>query len=553
MSRIAVSSPLLRLAILVSVGAGFISGPASGAIAAPSPAPPSGAFPALTFPDGRITLMEAIRLTLLHDPNLKVAEQQAVYAKGVAQSASGQFDPLLGATGSYSATKTALTPSQVEQQNAYYGAASKDTLAKNAGLGLSLVLPFRDGVKVGAVADGGWTSSRYTGGAGSIDDVLNTTPDLYDVSVGFTLEAALLRGRGSDATGAAEKAARIDWEASELAYKHAASSSVLATVTAYWNLVGAQEQVEIARKTLELSTKNVEVTRALIAGDELPRAELSRVLASQASDRGTLTAAERAVVDARVALAKAMGVTVVSEANAPLAADRFPTPGARDAVLSLKVGDLLSTAMARRLDRQAAAKTKDSGGVLLVAARTGLRPKLDLQGSLTAGTVAESSLSKSGGNWTFPSYTAGLVFEAPMGNNAARGAVVQQEAILETRSIDAAELDRQIKANVVQLHRALAETADQAARTKEATELYTKTVSDENEKFRGGQSTLIDTITTRQLGTNAFLADSAARQQWALLIAQLRFETGTLVDPAGGKNVVRQESLLGVPAPEPAK
>ena len=78
-------------------------------------------------------------------------------------------------------------------------------------------------------------------------------------------------------------------------------------------------------------------------------------------------------------------------------------------------------------------------------------------------------------------------------------------------------------------------------------------MEDENEKFRGGQSTLIDTITTRQLGTSAELAYSAALQQWATLLGQLRFETGTLVDEEGGRFVVRKESLLSVPASGAAK
>jgi outer membrane protein TolC len=145
------------------------------------------------------------------------------------------------------------------------------------------------------------------------------------------------------------------------------------------------------------------------------------------------------------------------------------------------------------------------------------------------------------------------LFEKPFGNNAARGLVLQQDATLSQRSISAADLERVIKANVVQLTRSLAETADQVARAQEATTLYARTVADENERFQGGQSTLIDTITTRQLGTSAALAYSAARQQWATLLALLRYETGTLVDVTGGKNVVRQESLLNLPGAGPAK
>ncbi len=541
--------PALQRVLLA--GLGLLLAPAAPAAdPAAQPGAPAASFPAMTFPDGRISLIEAIRLTLLHDPNLKISEQQAVAAKGTAQSASGQFDPLLDANASYSQNKTALTASQVPQPPVPGYPNESD--AKSSALGLSLAFPFRDGVTVGAVGNGGWSSNVLSGGDPEIAAAISG-PDMYNASVGFTLDAALLRGRGSDATGAAERSARINWEASELSYRHAASGSVLTTISAYWGLVAAQEQLEIARKALGLSTKTVEVSRALISADEIPRAELSRVLASQATDQSQVAAAERALFEARVALALAIGLSVGAEANAPLAADAFPPPPEKPALEALRPADLSGVALGRRLDRKAAAKLKESGGVLLTSARTGLRPKLDFHGQVTTGTVAESSLSRAGSGWKFPLYAGNLAFEAPFGNNAARGLVVQKEAALSQQTINLEDLERQIKANVVQLCRSLGEAADQVARAQEATVLYDKTVSDENEKFRSGQSTLIDTITTRQLGTSADLAYAVSRQELATLLAQLRFETGTLVDENGGKNVVRKETLQTLPRADAVK
>ena len=531
----AVSRAFALMALVVIPGL-----PAAGEVAKAT-APLGSVFPVMTFPDNRISLIEAVRLTLLHDPNLRLAEQQAVAAKGIAQTASGPFDPLLVANASYSDLKTPLTPSPFT--------ASTDSESKTAVAGLSLAFPFRDGVTAGVVADGGWTSNRLVGGDQS---VVTANPDVYNAEVGFTLDAALLRGRGVEATGAAEKAARINWEASELSYRHAASTSVLNTIAAYWSLVGAQEQLQIAKKTLALSARNAEVTRALIAGDEIPRAELSRVLASQAADQGQVAAAERAVTEARVALAIAVGLSVPEVANAPLASDPFPVPE-KPALLAAGPGDLIAAALDRRLDRKAALKLMEAGGVLLASARTGLRPKLDFHGRITAATVGASSLSNAGSDWTFPSFAASLAFEKPLGNHAARGQVLQQEAAWNQQTIGAADLERVIKAAVVRITRSLGEAAEQVARAQEATTFYARTVDDENEKYRGGQSTLIDTITTRQLGTSADLAYTAALEQWALLVAQLRFETGTLVDEEAGRSVVRKESLLSLPAPGAAK
>src|SRR4051812_2780129 len=39
-----------------------------------------------------VTIMEAVRQTLAHDPNIQIQEQQVTFAKGVTRAASGQFD-----------------------------------------------------------------------------------------------------------------------------------------------------------------------------------------------------------------------------------------------------------------------------------------------------------------------------------------------------------------------------------------------------------------------------------------------------------------------------
>lgn len=461
-------------------------------------------------------------------------------------------------TNSVSAYQTArdqafLVRDQKLQQLRDLGAVPDLTEEVNAKIALQMLFPYRDGVTAGLFANGSYDRNRYVGKPLDPDFGGLGTPDLWNLGIGFSLDAFLLRGRGFEATGAPEKAARINWEASLLTFKQTVASSVLNTISAYWALVAAEENVRIARQTFDLDTRRVDVTKALIEGDEIPRAEISRVLASQAADEGALRSAERSLWEARVTLALAMGVAVQGEANAPLAADSFPVPVDDSFLRSIDVPSLANQAVDRRSDRQAALKIRDAGGVLLVAARTGLRPQLDFHGKIAANSVAEASLAATADGWSAPTFTIEFDFSKPIGNNAALGRLLQSEATWAQQSISATDLERNIRANVVQEARSLQVTRAQLTRAKESVEAYGRTIESENEKFRGGQSSLIDTILTQQLQTSALQVYAAAQQQYATLVAQLRYETATLISEQGAFNYVRPQDLLVPPGVEAAK
>jgi outer membrane protein TolC len=433
------------------------------------------------------------------------------------------------------------------------GDIPKLTEEMRAQIALQMLFPYRDGVTAGLFANGSWDRNRYVdkpkdanfGGLGS--------EDLWNLGIGFSLDAFLLRGRGVEATGAFEKSARINWEASLLTLKQTTSASVLNTVAAYWALVAAEENVRTARQTFDLDTRRVDVTKALIEGDEIPRADISRVLASQASDESQLRSAERALWEARVALALAMGISVRSEANAPLAADTFPAPLDEAALGAVDVRSLADASVDRRYDRQASLQLRAAGGVLLVAARTDLRPRLDFHGKISANAIAETSLANTADGWSAPAFTLELDFQLPIHNNAAKGRLLQRDATYAQQSITATDLERNIRANVVQIARSLQVARAQLARAQEAVEAYGRTIESENEKFKGGQSSLIDTITTQQLQTSALLAYTSARQQYATLVGQLRYETATLLSERGTMSYVRPQDLLVPPGVESAK
>ena len=82
--------------------------------------------------------------------------------------------------------------------------------------------------------------------------------------------------------GAAERAARLQSEASLHQVAYAASSSVLNTVLAYWAVAAAQERLVLLERSVDQQRQVEQLSLALVRADEIPRAELDRIRARMA-------------------------------------------------------------------------------------------------------------------------------------------------------------------------------------------------------------------------------------------------------------------------------
>ena len=90
---------------------------------------------------------------------------------------------------------------------------------------------------------------------------------------------------------------------------------------------------------------------------------------------------------------------------------------------------------------------------------------------------------------------------------------------------------------------ALIETIGRLKATQAASQYYDQTITAELTRFRAGEATLINTITTEQQATETDLSIIAAQQAVANLLAQLRFESGTLVT----NSTVSAPTLVSLP------
>jgi outer membrane protein len=417
-----------------------------------------------------------------------------------------------------------------ERRLANLGAAPDDEVFYRASFDIEFAKRFRNGIQVGPYLDGSYEGTNFKGKPRSEEFGGKGLEDLFTFHAGTGFLIPLKRGRGSQIVAAGERAAVRERDAARAAAEHQAAVSALSTIEAYWDVRAAQENVETIQRMVGIQAKLVQLTQQIITAGDLPRIELSRAQAAQARAQAQLADAGRQLHQARVTLAEAIGVGVTDDdATIPKARDEFPAVPAAGAP---SAATLVPGAIQQRRDVAAAAEREAASRVLETAAAANTGMLVDLSGSTFYTALEERTIQRAIDRWVGPSVTFQLNMEKPLGNNQLQGQLVQRTADARLRQIDAVDLQRQIGLRVVQATGSMSDTIARIRQAEASVGFYNDIAQAEITRFTAGDATLIDTVLVQQQQTEAMLALTAARRDLGRLIAQLRFESGTLL-PAG--------------------
>jgi outer membrane protein TolC len=357
----------------------------------------------------------------------------------------------------------------------------------------------------------------------------------------------LARDRWAETLRSTERAARVAHAAEELRVRHTAASAVLNVTAAYWNYRAAQHRLEVLTASEQRASRLVDEIGVLVKAEERPPSDLDQVRANLATKRIARLNAEQSVVAARWQLGVEIGLPSFQTAALPAASTDFPVPRAFDVQTSTP--ELLRTALAKRPDLAASMLDRRAAEVLLDGARGQARPRFDL----TFSVGYEGSAT--GERWeplfqplyrNIPGVRASLQvdYQQPFANAAARGFALQRAALHEQQRVIEADLTLRVRSGIAVSSEALhssARAADEAAR---AVELHRKTVDNERRKNQLGAATLLDVILAEDRWTSALLDEVATRLDFALALASLRFESGTMVAGERGTLDVNVDQLL---------
>jgi outer membrane protein TolC len=470
----------------------------------------------------RLELLDAVRLTLEKDPAVQIQKKQLLIAQGAVESASGQFDPTFNAAISSGITRTPLSASQQVQNDLPAGFQVLQQESTTYQMGLNK--EFRSGVSVGSSV----AITRLADNANQQTPV-NVSQVVFDINV------PLLRGLGRTVAGAPERVAHLNADAAALDLRQTTAARVFNTVSAYWNCWAAERQVEVLRDSTNRSRRLLDDLTALVRASEFPSADLAQANADHEEKEADLLANEQQFSDARQALGLAMGLEKGELLHTPLPAPEFLEPPASLPTLGFVTDTWLQQTLLRRSDYQSALKAEQASAVLLVVARNGTKPQLDL--NLQAGYTgldAGPQFQRFPGAldpWSTPgpNLLGTLRLDLPIGRHAALGLLAQRDAARDQASIRSRDLARNIASSLENSLTELESVARELRRLDVAVQGCRQAVTNEMAKLKLGHSTVVDQITVADRCSNTLVKQIQARARYATAVVRLRYESGLLV------------------------
>ena len=447
------------------------------------------------------------------------------------------------------------------------GPVASDELTRNVTLDVNFFKPLRSGLSLGAnfqmqAQEHNFVDKPLDPTFGGLD-----TPPQFFTTFDGTVTVPLGRGRGSRATAASERAARAMVTSEEEQLRHSTSEEVFRTVLGYLDVIAAQQRVQVVDASLARQREILRLSQLRVNAGQIAGIELERVRAREATVLGQLNQAQADLNSARVSLADTIGVTVDSVEASPLPAEAF-------AAATMTVPDtqkLIEQALALRRDTRAATARREAAAALFEGAKTEARPLFDVtltvgmsnlyespffkylpdeaepiintQAAIVTPAVTGTPVPPEPGvrYWEPRGYyraitgrfepfaTVKLTWEIPFGNNAAKGRVAQAQASLSTSSIDALNLDRVIRDNVVEVAGTVARAHEAMQRWETAAANSAKSYDAQQRLLEAGTVTLIDVLLTEEglaVDQQQLLAQ---RQTYLSALARLKFELGELL------------------------
>jgi outer membrane protein TolC len=458
-----------------------------------------------------MTLKQAIYIGLLNNPNVKVAELDPLAAQEAVGVANGAFDPALTSEGDIMKSVVPVTsPFQVVNSRAF------TTKLYDWDFGLNKVSALTNGT-FGITFDNNRTLSNSS--------FASINPS-YTPQLAFSVSQPLLRNFGWNFATINVRIAESAQKSSQWNMAQTIQDFVLRIGTDYWNVVEAEENLQVAEYALRLNSDLVRQNRISLQVGTLAPIDLQEAQSAEATSAANVYTAQAAQRAARAALRQDVMMNP-SETFVPQEIEPIDKPNpARESSPNEEVA--LETAIQyrpslegmREAIRGALMQVKYAENQTLpqlnLGAQVGLNavagttpcirnftgtvgncaaaPRIPRSGTkLPFGGIYGDALNRLFG-FGFYNYAAVLNFEYPLDNAAAKSVLAQTRVQYEALRM---QYRAAISSAVVAVQTALANLeADQkrVQATREATYYAAQALHDEEIRFRVGMATTHDLL-----------------------------------------------------------
>ncbi|MEO6771510.1 MAG: TolC family protein [Kofleriaceae bacterium] len=457
-----------------------------------------------------VTLPELLQLAMRQNPALANAKLDIAVAEAQVAETWARHDWTLGANFQYAkAGSSAFSGFQLQGSTQVVGSVD-----------IGRVLP--TGGTIDFKVD---TNYQHTDQSDVIPESTIWTSDISG-----SITQPLLKGYGGDLYNAQERRATLSRDVAELARRLAALNTVEAVVSAYWDLVLAEQQVAITEQSLALARERLRVTEIQVKGGKVADAEVPAVQQIIATREEDVLNGELAVLDRSIALRRACGMPIgAGDLGLRVATDL----GATETHLDL--ADLINRTYSAspelaQLDRQDKESTID-----IDVTENGLLPQLDL--ALQAGPRGQDTSFGSSAKDTveLKSYQIGgqLTFSRSLNKYDVHYKLRELHAVREKLRVNAFDIRAQLAEGMAQAVAQMELAKRRVVLSQRAIDLAKENIRIETDRFNLGRSTNFDVLNRLEEQRQAELRRAQALIDWHKAETAVQTLTGDLLPKFG--------------------
>jgi outer membrane protein len=473
----------------------------------------------------RLSLRDAVVLTLENNSIVRIQETQIDFSKFSLLGAHSPFDPVL--TSSYNINST-TTPTFSQLQ----GTGTAPTVNSTTQFAqFNYSETFETGTNLQAGLN---TNNNYT------NNSFNIFNPYISSALTFQLTQPLLRNGWLFANRAPLLIARRNLDQSRANFAAEVNNNVLQAVGQYWSVIEAQGNLEVARSSMEAAEATYKHDKRALELGALPPLDIYRSESQVASRRVQVIQSEYAVKQAEDQLRMTIGADQDPNIQA-LDIELTEKPEPESELRTIDTATALQQALTKRpeIDAARASLARDETSIRL--AHNHLLPELDLTAQYASnglgGTqfiagqrMTSSSLNQLSG-FNYPTYFAQLSVSLPLKNRAAKAEL--GSALVSRRSdlYNERQLREQVMLDVINAVHQLEQAKLSIAAGKEALDLAKKTMAAEQRKYDLGSETIFFVLEAQTELASAELGLLQAEVNYQLAVAGLDHATGELLEP----------------------
>jgi len=454
---------------------------------APAPAPTQAAAPAPVAENvQRLSLLEAIKVSLQNNLQVEIAKETRNANQAGVLINQGAFDWALSAGVSTGRQKSGYL-SQDFATNTLY---NTEQTTWNRGLTVGVVKPFEWGGTFQTTYNPTYRDARGVAysdtdhGAPSTSFSNGIPP--YAGTLSATYTQSLLSGFGRTATEVNVIVAKKASQIADYNFQLSIINLVASTETQYWDLVGAQRNMENAKIALSLAQKQLNENRIRVEVGTLAPIEVTSAEAQVAMQEQNIISAEAQLQNANDALIRALYPRV----EHPDKVQPTDEPNLSHTAVDELTGEKM--ALEKRVEMKIAKLGLESSAAQRAAAENRIKPRLDAFATYNGASNNRDGLGPVNTDLTgskYPGYVVGLNFSMPITNRSARGTLNQARANERGSELSLKDQELGILLQVRQSFRNVDASEKGVEAAKKTRVFREKDLDAEQKKFENGMST----------------------------------------------------------------